>query len=176
MYAITGPNLLQHSEMNSNNAAAITYSVTNRYGNIHVSNKSIHMSSEVNTLPVKTKIFTAIRIFNFFGADLARLPTNPVLTLYVISSISASIPVQIHRITELVEYWIFSQTLPLQTYQIRKLQVHVITTTRICLFQASIGSLQWGCDGSNMKIYYGDICISWLKQKHVICRNIQTTA
>ena len=68
LYAIPGPNLLQHSEMNTNNVAAIrTYSLTNGYGNKHISNKSIHMSSEINTLPVKTKIFTAIRIYNFWG-------------------------------------------------------------------------------------------------------------
>ena len=68
LYAIPGPNLLQHSEMNRNNVAAMrTYSVTNGYGNKHISNKSIHMSSEINTLPVKTKIFAAIRIYNFGG-------------------------------------------------------------------------------------------------------------
>ena len=68
LYAIPGPNLLQHSEMNRNNVAAMrTYSVTNGYGNKHISNKSIHMSSEINTLPVKTKIFAAIRISNFGG-------------------------------------------------------------------------------------------------------------
>ena len=68
LYAIPGPNLLQHSEMNRNNVAAMrTYSVTNGYGNKHISNKSIHMSSEINTLPAKTKIFAAIRIYNFGG-------------------------------------------------------------------------------------------------------------